>query len=243
MPIDIPAAELVRQLRRIGLRPPQKLVERILEQPEAAREPLMELALETSALFSEQPECWGPIHALRLLGQLRDSQIVEPLLGAFPLPLEDDDQEAVALWAAEAPQIIGSLGEAATATLWAWLDDADRPLLARAAAAEALPYTAAADPALREGVIAGFRSRLAEAEGRDLAALLVNALGRLGAGEAYGEVMAAYRAGRVDADILSAASARQLLLRPGGAPSLKCANHTLWERYDEHGPRAEQAAA
>jgi hypothetical protein len=242
MPIDIPAADLVRQLRRVGLRPPEKLVERILEQPEAALGPLLELALDVGALLTEQPECWGPIHALRLLGQLRTTAIVEPLLGAFPLPLPEEAEEAPALWSAEAPQIIGSLGAAVAPTLWAWLDDAERPLLARAAAAESLPYVTAADPAQRDDVIAGFRSRIAEADGRELAALLVNALGRLGAADAYAEVMAAYRAGRVDTAILPAASARQLLLR-GGAPSLKCANHTLWERYDEHGPRAEPVAA
>lgn len=241
MPIDTPVADLVRQLRRIGLRPPEKLVERVLEQPDAARTPLLDLALDTETLLDEQPDCWGPVHALRLLGELHDPSIIEPLLGAFPLPLEEEDQEAPSLWATEVPQIIGHLGEEAAEPLWTWLDDAERPLIARAAAAEALPYATAAAPALRDAVIDGFRSRLAEVSSRELGALFVNALGRLGAASAYAEVMAAYRAGRVDSDILPAANARQLLLG-GGVSSLKCANHTLWERYDEHGPRAEPAA-
>ena len=241
MPINTPAADIVQQLRRVGLRPPVTLVERILEQPEAAIFPLLELALDAELLLEEPPKRWAPVHALRLLGELGSTEIIAPLLGAFPLAFEGPEDEAPNMWATEAPQIIGRLGEAATETLWAWIDDAQRHLIARAAAIESLPFTTAVAPELRDAIIDGFRSRLIEEEDQKLATLFVNALGRLGAANAYGDVMAAYRAGRIDTEMLPAASARQLLLG-GGTSSLACAAHPLWERYDDHGPHEAVAA-
>jgi hypothetical protein len=44
-----------------------------------------------------------------------------------------------------------------------------------------------------------------------------------------------YRAGKRDQEILPAAAARQLLLSDS-TKRLACAKHSLWERYDQHGP-------
>ena len=41
MPVDTPAADLVRQLSRVGLRPDERLIKRIVEQGPAAREALL----------------------------------------------------------------------------------------------------------------------------------------------------------------------------------------------------------
>jgi hypothetical protein len=236
MPIDIPLVDLVRQLHRVGVRPPTRLVERILEHPAAARGPLLALATERDLLTGDAPGCWGPIHGLRLLGELRDVTTLEPILECYPLPLAFEGQKPPMLWATDATQLLGHIGAAAVEPLWAIFDDEQRPFPMRGAASEALPYVTAADPATRDGIVDGFRARLLEAAQPDLLALIINGLCRLGVAAAYSEVLAAFRAGRVDTDMITAAAARKLLLG-GGSTNLTCANHALWDRYDEHGPR------
>jgi hypothetical protein len=52
--------------------------------------------------------------------------------------------------------------------------------------------------------------------------------------------MAAYRAKRVDREVISAADARQELLGTQSQRQLECALHTLDERYEQHGPYSEE---
>ena len=239
MSFDTPMHDLVRQLRRAGLRPPERLVERILAAGQGARGALLELALDQAALLEDEPVCWGPIDALRVLCKLHDATLVEPLLGQFPVPIEYDQQPAPVMWTTDASQILGHIGAPVVDALWTWFDDAEHSLASRSAAADALAYATVAEPALREQVIAGMRQRLAETEDRVVAAFCVGALARMGVAESYPDVMAAYRAGRVETDIIAAGDARQLLLSKG-TPNLACVNHTLWERYNQHGPFAPQ---
>jgi hypothetical protein len=226
---------MVRQLSRAGRRPPERLAEHIVEQGAAARGALLELALDADALLEDEPVCWGPIHALRLLGELRDPTLIGPLLGQYPLRMEYEEQEPPLLWVADAVQLIGRMGAPALEPLLAWFDDESRTIASRSAASDALAYAVGADPELRQQVIDGMRLRLAEAADRQVVGCAINTLGRIGAAETYDEVMAAYRAGRVDAELLPAGAARQMLLGGGGS-NIACARHTLWERYDEHGP-------
>lgn len=239
MPFDTPIHDLVRQLRRAGLRPPERLVERILSAGQGARGALLELALDHAALLEDEPVCWGPIHALRLLGELRDPTLVEPLLSQFPVPIEYDQQPAPVMWTTDASQILGRIGAPAVDMLWAWFDDAEHNLASRSAAADALAYATVADAELREQIIAGMHQRLVETDDRVVAAFCVGALARMAVAESYPDVMAAYRAGRVETGIIAAGDARQLLLGKG-TPNLACVNHSLWERYDQHGPFAPE---
>jgi len=235
MPVDTPVIDLVRQLRRVGLRPPERLIERILEYGPEARDPLLALATDRELLHEEAPACLGPIHAVRLLGELHDPTIDQPIIQMYPLELEYEDEQAPQLWAEDAAQIVGHLGAPALTELWAWFDDLGHAPASRAAAADAIAYVSAVDPEQRDAIIEGLRQRLAEADDKLQAAFVVSSLSRMAVADAYPQVLEAYRAGRVEGNFISASDARRLLLGKG-TPNLRCATHTLEERYDQHGP-------
>lgn len=240
MPVDTPVADLVRQLSRVGLRPDDRLVQRILAHGPAARAELLSLASSVEALHGELPAALGPLHALRLLGELPDPAIIAPLLGALPVPIYGDEDVPAQLWANEVLQIIGRVGEAAVPQLWAYADDEDNPEPTRPAAIGALSYVATFAPAVRDEILAEARRRLALELPVPITTGVVTLIAELGDAESYQPVMAAYRTGRVDKEHAPAAAARQFLLG-GGRKNLTCVNHPLGERYDHHGPhlRAE----
>ncbi len=235
MPVDTPVADLVRQLSRVGLRPDDRLIKRIVAEGPAARAELLRLATDIDALHSELPGALGPVHALRLLGELPDVEIIAPLLGALPVPIVDDDDVPARLYATEVLQIIGRIGAPAVPALWAYADDEANPELTRAAAIGALAYVATYAPEVRDEVLAEARRRLALDMPVPLTTGVVTLIAELGDAPSYQAVMAAYKAGRVDKNQAPAAAARQFLLG-GGRRDLTCVNHPLAERYDHHGP-------
>jgi hypothetical protein len=241
MTIDFASLDYVKQLRRAGLRPAEKLVQSILRAGEAAVEPLLGLARETELLSEDPPECYGPVHALRLLGELRPLAAIEPLVRAFSL---DAYEPPVArrMWEGELPQILGRFGAPAVEPLWALADDSSLPMDQRSAALTALAFTTSVEPELRAPIVAGLRERLAASEDKTFSGHLIAALSNLGVAEAYSDVMALFRGGMVDLEVATAAQARQLLLTPNPT-RLRCSTHPLWERYDEHGPTEQQEQA
>jgi hypothetical protein len=236
MPVDLAATELVAQLERVGLRPPERLAQQIIRSGPAAAGPLIALATDIEKLHGDEPHCFGPLHALRLLGEVRPSEMIAPLVAQYPIPLEHPDEELPRLWATEAPQIIARLGASAMDALWATADDPAVHPVGRGVALHALTYLTAYAPETHDQVVAGLRERLRAYDDPKLLAMLILALGNLSDAESYGEVMALYRAGRVDREALPPGTARQMLLTPSHQ-RLRCVNHPLWERYDEHGPR------
>lgn len=235
MPVDMPVADLVRQLSRVGLRPDERLVARIVEHGPAAREELLRLATDIDALHSELPASLAPLHALRMLGEVPDVSMVAPLLGALPVPIYGDEDVPARLYATEVLQIIGRAGAPAVEALWAYADAEANPDLTRAAAVGALAFVATYAPEVREPVLAEARRRLALDLPVPLATGVVTLIAELGDAASYQAVMAAYKAGRVDRQQAPAAAARQFLLG-GGRKDLTCVNHPLGERYDHHGP-------
>ncbi len=185
MILDLTIADKIKQLHREGLRPSERLVNTITRAGAAAFTPLLELAIDVELLHEEAPECYAPIHALRLLGE---------------------------------------------------------PIIARSSALFALTYVTSVVPETRDALIAELRERLATTEDKAFASYLAIALGNLGVKDAYAEIMALYRAGRIDQEIIPAGAVRQLLLTDG-AKRLACAIHPLWERYDQHGPFPEEREA
>jgi HEAT repeat protein len=92
---------------------------------------------------------WAPIHAWRVLGQLRAAEAVEPLIGLLHrIDDEDDDwvDEELAL-------VFGLLGAAAIPALSNYLADSTPGLYARTAAARALSRIAHAQPDQRDECI------------------------------------------------------------------------------------------
>lgn len=235
MLLDLNVSDKVKQLRREGLRPSEALARTITKAGSAAISPLLALAIEVDLLHGDEPEAFAPLHALRLLGEVGTPEIIEPLLREFPVELEYEDERLPKMWVEEVPQIIGHLGAVMVDTLWAIVDDESWNMAGRSGALLALGYATGVDPALRDAVVAGLRERAARTEDTILASHMVVALANIGVADAYSDVMALYRAGRIAQEIIPAGAARQLLLSDG-AQRLKCATHPLWERYDQHGP-------
>jgi uncharacterized protein YecA (UPF0149 family) len=94
----------------------------------------------------DSPEVWAPIHAIRLLGELRAADAVRPLM---PLLRRDDDYISQAL-----PEAYGLIGEPALAPMAELLSDTLEDVWTRVRAAAALSEIAQAHPSLREQAIA-----------------------------------------------------------------------------------------
>jgi hypothetical protein len=240
MTFDLAVGEYVKQLRRAGPRPSEHLVRHILQGGPGAVGPLLALALDNDLLHEDVPDCYAPIHALRLLGELRSTEIIAPLLRALPIEQEYPGEELPILWADEAAQMIGRQGVAAVEPLWAVVDDPEWDMAGRGMALAALTYATSVAPELRDEVVPEVLKRLGQSDDARLTAHLIAALAGLGAGPAYQQVMDLYRAHKVDTSIIPSATARQMLLAPGPASRLQCAQHPLWERYDRHGPHPEE---
>lgn len=239
MTIDLTVGEEVKHLRRAGLRPTERQVRDILRAGAAAFRPLLALATDTELLHAEAPECYGPIHALRLLGEMPSVDMIEPLLSPLPITRNYADEQLPQLWLSELPQIIGRIGAAAVEPLWAIADDEERGIPARTVALVALGYVTVVAPDTRDAVIAGLRDRLSTSDDPTINAYIVTALGDLGVEDAYADIMQLYRAGKINQHIVPPGTARQMLLSKRDT-RLNCAKHPLWERYDQHGPFAQE---
>jgi hypothetical protein len=239
MSLDLAVGEYVKQLRRAGPRPAEHLVRHILQGGAGAVGPLLALALDTDLLHEDVPDCYAPIHALRLLGELPSTEIVAPLLRVFPIEQEYVDEELPVLWADEAAQMIGRQGASVVEPLWAVVDDPDWDMVGRGVALMALTYASNVAPEIRDDVVQGALERLERSDDERMTAHLISALSSMGIGSAYQQIMELYRAHKVETSIIPPATARQLLLAAGPATRLECAKHPLWERYDRHGPHPE----
>ncbi|MCS6881241.1 MAG: hypothetical protein RMK84_02960 [Oscillochloridaceae bacterium] len=228
-------ADLVRQLRRAGLRPSERLVEQILAPGPAARSELLKLATNTEDLHAPMPATLGPLHALRLLGELPDVSIIAPLLEALPAPTWSETDVPARLYNQEALEIIGRTGAPALPALLSYADDESHPPLARMLAMACLSYVATRAPEVRDTVIVEARHRLEAESARPVSTGAAMALSDLGDKDSYQVVMAAYRAGRVDQAAAPAATARQYLLG-GGRASVGNVHYGFFERYDRYGP-------
>jgi hypothetical protein len=235
MPIDTPVSDLVRQLSRVGLRPDERLVKRIVEYGPEARPALLELARDTEALHSDMPAALGPLHALRLLGEVPDVSMIAPVLSLLPIQVYGDQDVPSRLFATEVLQIVGRVGAPAVPALWAYADDEANSPGSRAAAANSLAFVSTFAPETRDEILAEARRRLESAETPEAMTGVVTLLAELGDAPSYKTIMAAYREGKVNKEHAPAATVRQFLLG-GGRRDLSCVNHPLFERYDHHGP-------
>src|SRR5215216_3953466 len=152
MLLELGVTEKVKQLRREGMRPSEQLVRSITRAEGAALGPLLALATDVELLHEEPPECFAPIHALRLLGELGAVEIIEPLLRQFPVSLDYEDEELPQLWVREVDQIIGHLGAPAIELLWQIVDDPSWNIAGRSGALNALGYVTAVAPETHDAI-------------------------------------------------------------------------------------------
>lgn len=232
---------LVTQLQRAGLRPSDQQMQTIVEAGAQALPDLIELATNGQVAVGAEPAAFGPIHALRLLGEFASLEpaTITRLLTTLPLPETTTNVQAPYVWRQDLPQIIARSGSVSIEPARAILQDTSANREQRAAAAESLSYIPAVDDALRGEMIALLREQINVETDPYVAAYIATGLANLGASEAYSDIMAAFKRRGIDKGVISAADMRQRLLT-SGTKRLECARHTLAERYDQHGPYTEE---
>jgi hypothetical protein len=143
---------------------------------------------------------------------------------------------SVELWTTEVLGIVACCGAPAVPLLWQWSDDESYNERSRGAALHALAYIAVNVSETYDAIVAEALERFRQSEDRQMTAFLIHLLASLGIESCYGEVLAAYRTGRVETGIISAGQARQLLLSKAEAPEDVFRLPTFWERYELYGP-------
>ena len=120
----------------------------------------------------DSDEVWVPVHAWRVLGQLRAADAVRPLIGLFDRLCDDD-------WAlSELDKVLGMIGEPAIGPLAAYLAEPDHEEFAFTMAVDALAEIALRCPGQRERVLSVYRDYLREPD-TDMPALNGLLVGRL----------------------------------------------------------------
>lgn len=233
MTIDLAVGDDVRQLRKAGERPNERLVNHILRSGPAARPHLIELAVNVDLLHGDEPDCYAPMHALRLLGELPALEMIEPLLAVVPLELYYDGEMLPQMWGREMPQMLARIGAPAAEPLWTTADDSGRVPAQRAISLVALSHLPRVAPDQRDALVAAMRERLASFDDPTLVAYVLMALGEMQVSDIYPEAMRLFREGKVNQSVLPPGVARQLLLSPR-KDQTACVLHPLWERYEQH---------
>lgn len=144
----------------------------------------------------ESKEVWAPMHAWRILGQLRATEAIPVLIDQFYQVDEYYDE-----WIpTEMPQVFAMIGEPAIQPLTEYAGDTSRPPFARSTAASSLSNIGIAHPETRELCIAGIEKVLADyhQNDRSLNGLLIGSLLTLKATESFPIIQQAYQENCVD---------------------------------------------
>src|SRR5258708_16401733 len=142
----------------------------------------------------EDPEFWGPIHAMRALGQLHAEAAIEPLIQLLTVQTGDE-------WMQEELRFVfGLIGPAAIPALAAYLADTSHELYPRGYAAHGLEEIGNWHPESRSEVIAALSKQLESFEENDyeLNGFLISGLSHLNTVEALPLTARAFPAPRTD---------------------------------------------
>ena len=145
---------------------------------------------------SDSLEVWAPVHAWRVLGQLRAEAAIEPLMDLFDDLDEDGDDWILE----ELPTVYGMIGPTAIPTLSAYLTAPSHGEFPRIAVAGCFEYIAKEHPKARDECVAILTRQLERFDENDesLNGFLVNALMELKAMESVPVIERAFAADRVD---------------------------------------------
>ena len=233
MSMTVEINEYVRQLRTVGAELPFPLAHRIIEAGELALGPLVALAIDTELIIGPIPLCYAPLHALRLLGEIANPAMIDPLIHA-PIPASPDriSEQRTTIWDGEVPQMLARCGADALEPLLALLDNDHTSNIGHHRAAIARTYLSVAQSELTAIIVAALNARLTTNDpDRNASAAL--ALANMGVDASYPLVMAAYKEGHIAKDAVQPGPLRQLLLSRSNA-RLSCVKHPLGERYAHH---------
>lgn len=146
----------------------------------------------------ESSEAWGPVYAVRALGQLRSETVVGPLLSLFDDEVRDD-------WVSdELPMALGMIGPAIIPAVSAYVADPSHGIFPRVFAANTFSQTSKNFPESRPECIAAYVKQLEsfEQEDEEFNALLISDLTDMKAMEALPLIERAFAADRVDTSIV-----------------------------------------
>ncbi|MCT7973746.1 DUF1186 domain-containing protein [Laspinema olomoucense] len=151
---------------------------------------------ELNKADSESLEVWGPIHAWRSLGELRNEAAIHPLLSLVTLLDEDD------WFIDEFPHVLAQIGPVAIPALRDYLANPDYNASARSSAANSLEAIATQHPEVRDECVRILTERLAysDPESQILNGFIVFSLVGLKAVEAASEIEAAFAGDRINKD-------------------------------------------
>lgn len=188
---------------------------------------------------SESLEVWAPIHAWRVLGQLRAEAAIEPLLDLLALSNDEDDEWTLE----ELPGVFGLIGPAALDPLAGYLADAGHGLWTRVTAGAAIAKIGLQHPQTREMCIAALTAVLERFIEHDetLNANLIYSLTELRAIEAAPLMERAFAAGRVDETLMGGWREVQVELGLIPAPPERSARPRLGEATPGLPPDIERA--
>jgi len=146
----------------------------------------------------DTPEVWAPLHAWRVLGELKAVEAIEPLLALF------DDAELQDDWAAEElPLVFGKMGAPAIVPLAAHLADPRHRRYLRIAAAQGLSEIAQEYPGARVECVAVLTRMLDDPNNtdRELNGFILASLLDLDAVESAEVIRRAFESGNIDEGI------------------------------------------
>ena len=146
---------------------------------------------------SDSLEVWAPIHAWRVLGQLRAEPAIKPLV-AWLAHIDEDEEDD---WTPEElPYVFAEIGPAAIPDLTGFLADDQHGVYSRTAAANGLQHIAEKHPAVRDEVVAILSRQLERFDDQEenFNAFLVSALTDLKATEALPVIEQAFAANAVE---------------------------------------------
>ena len=174
---------------------------------------LIQLATDSELHWadSESLDVWAPIHAWRVLGQLRAEEAIDPLLNL----LHELDEDGWADWTGEElPRVFGLIGAAAIPALTAYLADTSHDVSPRISAAHALAEIGMSHAEAEEACIAALTQQLEafQKNDRELNGFLISYLVDLQAIETAPLMQRAYAAGRVDDIVMGDWEAVQVAL-------------------------------
>lgn len=121
---------------------------------------LIRMATDDTLNFADgdTPLVWAPLHAWRLLGEMKAPEAVEPLISLFRRLDEDFDD-----WIAdEVPDVLVQIGTSTLPPLVAFLNDATNGPYARNEAASAIAKLAETYPDVRDSGIAALKAQLGQ---------------------------------------------------------------------------------
>lgn len=227
---------LLEQLLEAGEHPDDDLFQEIHDQGEAAVPQLIEIATDPELIWadSDSPEVWAPTHAIHLLGRLRATAAIAPLI-----TLLEEEEEAD--WIREElPDVLAQIGPAALKPLKTFAADRNHNFYGRSAACNSLVEIAQSHPETRQEAIDFLRTFLPaypdeKPDDETFRGFVISDLLDLKAREAYPDIEAAFVEDRVDDLVVGLDDVQKELGIHGGAKSRERAEFKIRLKCQECG--------